>query len=94
MFEGYLERSDEPIRPRRKKSQERHARPRIEAIGVGLSSKTLWRLTLTFGSQDGLTHAYLKTQGLVSVLDLWLFLLPAQKSILRAVQLNYKHPTE
>jgi RNA-directed DNA polymerase len=45
--------------------------PKLEAIGVGLSSKGPWRLAKTFGSQGGLTNAYLKAQGLVSVLDLW-----------------------
>ena len=45
--------------------------PRLQAIGVGLSCKGPWRLAKTYGSQCGLTNAYLAAQGLVSVLDLW-----------------------
>ena len=43
-----------------------------QAIGVGLSSKEPWRLAKAFGSQSGLTNAYLKEQGLLSVRDLWI----------------------
>jgi RNA-directed DNA polymerase len=42
-----------------------------EAIFVGLSSKGPWKLARTFGTQSGLTNAYLKEQGLVSVKELW-----------------------
>jgi RNA-directed DNA polymerase len=45
--------------------------PKLQAIGVGMSSKGPWRLAKTFGSQGGLTNAFLKAQGLVSVLELW-----------------------
>ena len=45
--------------------------PISQAIGVGLSDKGPWRLAKTFGSQCGLTNAYLKEQGLVSVKELW-----------------------
>lgn len=45
--------------------------PRHQAIGVGLSSKGYWRLARTFGTQCGLSNAYLKEQGLLSVKDLW-----------------------
>ena len=43
-----------------------------QAIGVGLSSKGPYRLAKTFGSQSGLTNAYLKEQGLVSIRELWI----------------------
>lgn len=43
-----------------------------QAIAVGLSSKGPWRLAKTFGSQSGLSNAYLKEQGLVSVRSLWI----------------------
>ena len=43
-----------------------------QAIAVGLSSKGPWKLARTFGSQSGLTNAYLKEQGLVSVRELWI----------------------
>jgi RNA-directed DNA polymerase len=46
--------------------------PRYQAIGVGLSSKGPWRLAKTFGSQGGLSNAYLKKQGLVSLRELWI----------------------
>jgi len=42
-----------------------------EAIFVGLSSKGPWKLARTYGTQSGLTNAYLKEQGLVSVKELW-----------------------
>jgi RNA-directed DNA polymerase len=45
--------------------------PKEQAISVGLSCKGPWRLAKTFGSQGALTNTYLKEQGLVSVLDLW-----------------------
>ena len=45
--------------------------PRIKAINVGLSCKGPWRLAKTYGSQCGLTNAFLAAQGLVSVRDLW-----------------------
>ena len=45
--------------------------PKEQAISVGLSCKGPWRLAKTFGSQGAFTNAYLKEQGLVSVLDLW-----------------------
>jgi RNA-directed DNA polymerase len=43
-----------------------------QAISVGLSSKGYWRLARSYGSQSGLTNAYLKEQGLVSIRDLWI----------------------
>lgn len=43
-----------------------------QAIMVGISSKGYWRLARTYGSQSGLTNAYLKEQGLVSVRELWI----------------------
>ena len=43
-----------------------------QAISVGLSSKGYWRLAKTYGSQSGLTNAYLKEQGLVSIRELWI----------------------
>ncbi|UCC97706.1 MAG: group II intron reverse transcriptase/maturase [Phycisphaerales bacterium] len=46
--------------------------PKKQALGVGLSSKGPWRLAKTFGGQAGLTNAYLKEQGLVSVRELWI----------------------
>lgn len=46
--------------------------PLKQALGVGLSSKGPWKLARTYASQAGLTNAYLKEQGLVSVRDLWI----------------------
>lgn len=43
-----------------------------QAIMVGISSKGYWRLARTFGSQSGLTNAYLKEQGLISIRELWI----------------------
>jgi RNA-directed DNA polymerase len=43
-----------------------------QALAVGLSSKGPWKLARTFGSQSGLTNAYLTEQGLVSVRELWI----------------------
>ena len=45
--------------------------PKEQAISVGLRCKGPWRLAKTFGSQGALTNTYLKEQGLISVLDLW-----------------------
>ena len=45
---------------------------KIQAIGVGLSSKGPWKLAKTFGSQSGISNAHLKNQGLVSVRELWI----------------------
>src|SRR3990172_7911627 len=43
-----------------------------QAIAVGMSSKGPWKLARTYGSQSGLTNAFLKEQDLVSVRDLWI----------------------
>jgi hypothetical protein len=45
--------------------------PKEQVVRIGLSSKGPWCLAKSFGSQGGLTNAYLKEQGLVSVLALW-----------------------
>jgi len=37
-----------------------------------MSSKGKWKLARTYGSQSGLTNAFLKEQDLVSVRDLWI----------------------
>lgn len=41
------------------------------AISVGLSRKGPWRLSRTLATQSGMTNAWLKNQGLVSVKELW-----------------------
>jgi len=37
-----------------------------------MSSKGPWRLARTYATQCGMTNAWLKEQGLVSVRDLWI----------------------
>jgi len=41
------------------------------AISAGMSRKGPWRLSRTLATQSGMTNAWLKNQGLVSVKELW-----------------------
>lgn len=45
--------------------------PLREAISIGLSSKGPYRLAKTFAVHRGLSNAFLKAQGLISIKDLW-----------------------
>lgn len=42
------------------------------AIMTGLSSKSYWHLSRTLATQTGMTNDWLKSQGLISVRDLWM----------------------
>lgn len=42
------------------------------AILTALSSKSYWHLSKTLATQTGMTNAWLKSQGLISVRDLWM----------------------
>ena len=42
------------------------------AILTAFSSKSYWRLSKTLATQTGMTNAWLKSQGLISVRDLWM----------------------
>ena len=42
------------------------------AIRTGLSSKGYWRLARTLATQTGMTNDWLKSQGLISIRDLWM----------------------
>jgi len=42
------------------------------AIRTGLSSKSYWHLSRTLATQSGMTNDWLKSQGLISVRDLWM----------------------
>lgn len=43
-----------------------------QAIMTGLSSKSYWHLSRTLATQTGMTNDWLKSQGLISVRDLWM----------------------
>ena len=43
-----------------------------QAIRTGLSSKAYWHLARTLATQTGMTNDWLKSQGLISVRDLWM----------------------
>ena len=43
-----------------------------QAIMTGLSSKGYWHLSRTLATQTGMTNDWLKSQGLISVRDLWM----------------------
>lgn len=43
-----------------------------QAIMTGLSSKSYWHLSRTLATQSGMTNDWLKSQGLISVRDLWM----------------------
>jgi RNA-directed DNA polymerase len=43
-----------------------------QAILTALSSKSYWHLSRTLATQSGMTNAWLQSQGLISVRDLWL----------------------
>jgi RNA-directed DNA polymerase len=43
-----------------------------QAIMTGLSSKSYWHLSRTLATQTGMTNDWLKSQGLLSVRDLWM----------------------
>ena len=42
------------------------------AIAVGISRKSYWRLSRTMATQWGMNDAWLESQGLVSVRNLWI----------------------
>jgi RNA-directed DNA polymerase len=43
-----------------------------QAMMIGLSSKSYWRLSRTLATQTRMTNDWLQPQGLISVRDLWL----------------------
>jgi RNA-directed DNA polymerase len=43
-----------------------------QAILTALSRKSYWHLSRTMATQSGMTDAWLKSQGLISVRDLWI----------------------
>lgn len=43
-----------------------------QAILTALSSKGYWHLARTLATQTGMTNQWLKSQGLISVRDLWM----------------------
>ncbi|MBD3336821.1 MAG: hypothetical protein GF355_15015 [Candidatus Eisenbacteria bacterium] len=43
-----------------------------EAVLTALSRKSYWHLSKTLATQTGMTNAWLKSQGLVAVRDLWM----------------------
>lgn len=43
-----------------------------QAIMTGLSSKSYWHLSRTLATQTGMTNDWLRSQGLISVRDLWM----------------------
>jgi len=43
-----------------------------QAILTAISSKSFWYLSLTLATQTGMTNERLKTQGLISIRDLWM----------------------
>ena len=43
-----------------------------QAILTAISSKSYWRLSRTLATQTGMTNDWLKSQGLISVRDLWM----------------------
>ena len=45
---------------------------RREAILTALSRKSYWHLSKSLATQTGMTNAWLQSQGLLSVRDLWL----------------------
>jgi RNA-directed DNA polymerase len=45
---------------------------RLQAILTALSRKSYWHLSRTMATQWGMNNAWLKSQGLVSVRDLWI----------------------
>ena len=42
-----------------------------EAVRLGLSRKSYWRLSKTMGTNSGLSNAHFKEIGLISVRELW-----------------------
>ena len=42
------------------------------AILTALSSKSYWHLSQTLATQTGMTNSWLKSEGLISVRDLWM----------------------
>jgi RNA-directed DNA polymerase len=45
--------------------------PLKAAMSVGMSRKSVWRLSKTYATQLGMTNQWLKEQGLISIKDLW-----------------------
>jgi RNA-directed DNA polymerase len=43
-----------------------------QAILTAISSKSDWHLSRTLATQTGMTRHWLKTQGLISIRDLWM----------------------
>lgn len=43
-----------------------------QAISTALSSKSYWHLSRTLATQTRMTNDWLKSQGLISVCDLWM----------------------
>jgi hypothetical protein len=44
----------------------------VGGVMTGLSSKSYWHLSRTLATQTGMTNDWLKSQGLISVRDLWM----------------------
>jgi RNA-directed DNA polymerase len=45
--------------------------PLKAAISVGMSRKSVWRLSKTYATQRGMTNQWLKEKGVMSIKDLW-----------------------
>ncbi|MFM8443325.1 MAG: hypothetical protein ACKN9W_08290 [Methylococcus sp.] len=43
-----------------------------QAILTAISSKSYWRLSQTLATQTGMTNEWLRSQGLISIRDLWM----------------------
>jgi len=43
-----------------------------QAVLTALSSKSYWHLSRTMATQTGMTNEWLRSQGLISVRDLWM----------------------
>ena len=52
--------------------RENQGTSRKQAIFAAISRKSYWRLSKTLAMQSGMTNQWLKTQGLLSFLDLWM----------------------
>ena len=47
-----------------------------QALLVAISAKGPWHLARTLATQTGMTNAWLRQQGLISIRDLWIALAP------------------
>ena len=45
--------------------------PLKAAMSVGMSRKSVWRLSKTYATQCGMTNQWLKEHGVMSITDLW-----------------------